>query len=146
MSDAATLRNAVFRLHDAFRNAAEDTQDGMDFDITIRENQTMEMVYRLTMDNPDGVKLKVLALSMKLASATMCQIVDSLVKKGLLKRSQNPDDRRAVMITLTNLGQALQNKFITSIDDLCWKLLDSLSLQERQVLFDDLSRMLNRLS
>ncbi len=144
-SDAAILRNAVFRLRDAFRNAAEDAQDVMKFDITVRENQTMEMVYRLTAEKPEGITLKELAFAMKLSPATLSELVDKLVKKGLLQRINNPNDRRAVMITLSDLGQSLLNHFMKAVDDLCGTILADLSPAEQKALLDGLVKVTGKL-
>ena len=144
-SDAAILRNAVFRLRDAFRNAAENAQDVMKFDITVRENQTMEMVYRLTAEKTEGIPLKELASSMKLSPATTSEIVDKLVKKGLLQRVNNPNDRRAVLITLSELGQTMLDHFLKVVEDLCGTILADLSPAEQKALLDGLSKMTAKL-
>ena len=144
-SDATTFRNAVFRLQDAFRNAAEDAQDVLEFDITVRENHAMAMVHRLTEEKPEGIPLKELASSMKLSPATICELVDKLVKKGLLQRVNNPNDRRAVLITLSDLGHSLLNHFLKAVDDLCKKALADLSPAEQKALLDGLSKMTAKL-
>ena len=104
-SDPAVLRKTVSRLYDAFREAAETIGSISSIDVSIRQHQTMSLVCRLTEEKPNGVTLKELAEAMKLAPATVSELVESLVKKNFLQRVQNPEDRRAVQITLTDHGQ-----------------------------------------
>ena len=87
-SDPATLRKAVSRLYDAFRESTESVGNIASIDVSIRQHQTMSLVCRLTEDKPNGVTLKELAEAMKLAPATVSELVESLVKKNFLQRVQ----------------------------------------------------------
>ena len=144
-SDPAILRKAVSRLYDAFREAAETVGNISSFDISIRQHQTMSLVCRLTEEKPNGVTLKELAEAMKLAPATVSELVESLVKKNFLQRVQNPEDRRAVQITLTNHGQTMLDQCIKCVDSLCEKLLADLSATERNAMLAALTKITNKL-
>ena len=65
-------------------------------DMTLRQVNIVKNVWQLQQENPNGTTLKRLALDMKLSPATMSESVEILVKKGMLKREQNPTDRREV--------------------------------------------------
>ena len=140
-SDPAILRKAVSRLYDAFREAAETIGNISSVDISIRQHQTMSLVCRLTEEKPNGVTLKELAEAMKLAPATVSELVESLVKKDFLQRVQNPDDRRAVQITLTDHGQTMLDQCIQCVDSLCEKLLAGLSASERTAMLNALAKI-----
>ena len=144
-SDPATLRKAVSRLYDAFRESAEEIGNVSSTDISIRQHQTMSLVCRLTEDKPNGVTLKELAEAMKLAPATVSELVESLVKKNFLQRVQNPEDRRAVQITLTDHGQTLLDQCIKCVNGLCEKLLSELSLSERTAMLNALEKITSKL-
>ena len=144
-SDPAILRKAVSRLYDAFREAAETVGNISSFDISIRQHQTMSLVCRLTEEKPNGVTLKELAEAMKLAPATVSELVESLVKKNFLQRVQNPEDRRAVQITLTDHGQTMLDQCIKCVDSLCEKLLADLSATERNAMLATLTKITNKL-
>ena len=144
-SDPATLRKAVSRLYDAFRESAETVGNVSSMDISIRQHQTMSLVCRLTEDKPNGVTLKELAEAMKLAPATVSELVESLVKKNFLQRIQNPEDRRAVQITLTEHGQTLLDECIKCVDSLCEKLLAGLTAAERSAMLGALSKITSKL-
>ena len=140
-TDPAILRKAVSRLYDAFRESAENVGNMSSIDISIRQHQTMSLVCRLTEDKPNGVTLKELAEAMKLAPATVSELVESLVKKNFLQRVQNPEDRRAVQITLTDHGQTLLDQCIKCVNGLCEKLLSELSVSERTAMLNALEKI-----
>ena len=144
-SDPAILRKAVSRLYDAFREAAETIGNISSNDISIRQHQTMSLVCRLTEEKPNGVTLKELAEAMKLAPATVSELVESLVKKDFLQRVQNPEDRRAVQITLTNHGQTMLDQCIRCVDSLCEKLLADLPASERTAMLNALAKITDNL-
>ena len=144
-SDPAVLRKTVTRLYDAFREAVDSIGHFARIDVSVRQHQTMSLVCRLTEDKPNGVTLKELAESMKLAPATVSELVESLVKKDFLQRVQNPEDRRAVQITLTDHGQTLLNECIKCVDSLCEKLLAGLTASERNAMLGALSKITSKL-
>jgi len=57
----------------------------------------------------DGRTFKELAVGVQCTPATMTGIVDTLEKKDLVARAPNPDDRRSLLVKLTNDGEALQH-------------------------------------
>jgi DNA-binding MarR family transcriptional regulator len=144
-SNPAVLRKSVSRLYDAFREAAETVGNISSVDVSIRQHQTMSLVCRLTEEKPNGITLKELAESMKLAPATVSELVESLVKKNFLQRIQNPEDRRAVQITLTDHGQTLLDQCIKCVDTLCEKLLSELSASERDAMLSALAKITGKL-
>jgi DNA-binding MarR family transcriptional regulator len=56
----------------------------------------------------DGRPFKELAAAVQCTRATMTGIVDTLEKKGLVTRAPNPDDRRSLLVKLTEKGESLQ--------------------------------------
>ena len=144
-SDPAILRKAVSRLYNAFRESVDTIGNLSSVDVSIRQHQTMSLVCRLTEEKPNGITLKELAESMKLAPATVSELVESLVKKDFLQRVQNPEDRRAVQITLTPHGQTLLDESIKRVEGLCEKLLNGLTPAERTAMLGALSKITSKL-
>ena len=144
-SDPAILRKAVSRLYNAFRESVDSIGNLSSIDVSIRQHQTMSLVCRLTEEKPSGVTLKELAEAMKLAPATVSELVESLVKKDFLQRVQNPEDRRAVQITLTPHGQTLLDESIRRVEGLCEKLLNGLSPAERNAMLGALAKITSKL-
>ena len=144
-SDPAILRKTVTRLNDAFREAVDTIGHFARIDVSVRQHQTMSLVCRLTEEKPNGVTLKELAEAMKLAPATVSELVESLVRKNFLQRVQNPEDRRAVQITLTEYGQTLLDECTQRVDSLCADLLNGLTAAERDSLLKSLSKVTSNL-
>lgn len=144
-SEPAAFRKAVSRLNEAFRESTLSIGNISSIDVSIRQHQTMALVCRLTEDKPNGVTLKELAEAMKLAPATVSELVESLVKKNFLQRIQNPEDRRAVQITLTDHGQMLLDECLKAVDSLCEKLLAGLSSSERTAMLNGLAKITSKL-
>lgn len=55
-----------------------------------------------------GLRLKELAERLQIAPRSATEVVDQLQEKGLVERIQDPVDRRATRISLSETGQELQ--------------------------------------
>ncbi len=62
-----------------------------------------------------GYSLNSLAAALDLDSSTLSRTVDGLVKAGLVERTQDPADRRAVRLALTAAGRDK----VATIDGMC---------------------------
>ncbi len=144
-SNATILRKSVAKLHDFFRETATSLPGMPDIDISVRENRILSLICMMTEEKPEGLALKELAAAMKLAPATVSELVENLVKKNLLVRVQNPNDRRAIQITLSKYGQKLVDESLRSIDELCSKLLDDLPASEQKVFLEAMVKLTNGL-
>lgn len=84
--------------------------------------------------SPTGLPMRAVAdaLGMPLSSGT--RFVDMLVQRGLLARHNDEQDRRVVMVTLTDLGQRLHGVVDTELQELIGGLLTHLSAEERHQL------------
>lgn len=67
--------------------------------LTLAQMHTIEI---LGVNYP--VKMKDLALKMGVTTGTLTVMADTLEKKGLVKRSKNPEDRRSYVLLLTEKG------------------------------------------
>jgi DNA-binding MarR family transcriptional regulator len=140
-TDAAILRQSIAKIHDLFRETATGLPGMPNIDISVRENRILSLICMMTEEKPEGIALKELAAAMKLAPATVSELVDDLVNKDLLVRVQNPNDRRAIQISLSKYGRKLVDDSLRSIDDLCEKLLSGLSPAEQSALIGGLSKI-----
>lgn len=144
--DTVILREFVFNVHEVFRETAAGLPGMPNIDVTVRENRVLSLVCMLIEENPEGITLKRLAAAMKLAPATVSELVERLVQKELLVRVQNPKDRRAVHITPTEHTRKLMDESLRSIDAVCGKLLAELSPAEQEAMLLGLSRMADSIS
>ncbi|HXD29104.1 MAG TPA: MarR family transcriptional regulator [Arthrobacter sp.] len=64
---------------------------------------------RAAVASPEGVlRLKALAGQLRIAPRSATEVVDQLEAKGLVERIPDPQDRRAVLVRLTDNGQRLR--------------------------------------
>lgn len=67
---------------------------------SLNQLMLLNSLYSLTRDTDSGVPLKTLASGLEVTPATASEMVDTLVRRGILERRHNEVDRRAVEITL----------------------------------------------
>lgn len=75
------------------------------YGLTLRQGSALGKIMLLTRENPAGVALKTLAQHMQMAVSATSILVESMVSKNLVERAQNPSDRRAVLIRLSEKGE-----------------------------------------
>ena len=73
--------------------------------LTLSQQRMLQMVWRMTIDDPQGVMLKELAKALFLSNSAVSVMVENLVKRGYLERVQGEDDRRKVFIRLSEIGR-----------------------------------------
>ncbi len=72
-------------------------------DLTPPQYQTLRLLWER-----DSQPFKDLAASLGCTRPTMTGIVDTLQKNDLVSRQRNPDDRRSLLVTLTERGKSLE--------------------------------------
>ncbi|WP_370676930.1 MarR family winged helix-turn-helix transcriptional regulator [Pleomorphomonas sp. PLEO] len=82
---------------------------------------------------------------MMISSGTMTNRIDQLAKAGLVERQQNPDDRRGMIVSLTDKGFALIDEAVTAHVENQHRLVSMLAEPERAALNDLLKSYLERL-
>lgn len=75
-------------------------------------------------------RMSTIATSIGIALSTATGIVDNLVKKGLVIRGADPEDRRLVICVLSSEGQATINRLWTLGQFQIERLLHGLSLEQ----------------
>lgn len=88
--------------------------------------------------------LSVLAQEMLLASATACEAVRALERKGLIRKVRGTNDARAVFITLSAKGRR-EAKYAAAWSDLLTAAARTLTPSEQKVLLRALTKMTERL-
>lgn len=79
-------------------------------------------------DSP--VAISDLADCLGLSVAATGRNVDQLVRKGLVERTENPDDRRVKLISPSDSGRAMAASHLKSKEDAVRTLLDDLDVAE----------------
>ena len=92
-------------------------------------------------------RMSSIASELDIALSTATGVVDNLVKKELVIREADPQDRRLVICELSSTGQELINRLWISGQFQMEKLLDGLTLEQlekaaevAQMLFDNVSK------
>lgn len=70
--------------------------------LTVSQFGVLEAIYHLGPMSVGQIAAKVLC-----SSANLTMVIDNLVKRGLASRERRPDDRRAVIVSLTDDGRKL---------------------------------------
>lgn len=109
--------------------------------LNFRHHQIMRTVFRMTETRPEGIQLKELAEAIELTPGTVSELVETLVKINALQRVQNPNDRRSVMITLTQMSIDYIEAGLGRTNALSVKLLSSFSNEEREQLVKALGQI-----
>jgi DNA-binding MarR family transcriptional regulator len=77
-------------------------------------------------------------------SATMTAMLDLLERRGWIRRTPNPDDRRSVLIEITPDGRATADQLLPGIRTIERSILSALTEDERAHLLDLLAKVLAR--
>lgn len=88
-------------------------------------------------------RMSSIASGLDIALSTATGIVDNLVKKRLVTRQDDPQDRRLVIIKLSKAGQKIINRLWISGQFQMEKLLDGLTLEQLQEASDVAQMLFN---
>ena len=80
--------------------------------------------------------------SLMLSSGAMTNRLDRLEDAGLIKRNPNPNDRRGILVTMTEQGIELMDRAYTAHIANEDQILSSLTITEREELINLLRKML----
>jgi DNA-binding MarR family transcriptional regulator len=87
----------------ALKEADKSTMLGL----TVRQGSAISQLKLMLEEKPQGIALKDLAKRMQMTVPATSLLVETLVTKGYTQRTQDPDDRRAVRLTLTEQGLSI---------------------------------------
>jgi DNA-binding MarR family transcriptional regulator len=82
---------------------------------------------------------------MMVTSGTMTNRIDRLTEKGLVRRIPDPEDRRGILVELTEQGRELIDSALASHVSNEAQILQSLSLEEQSTLATLLGKWLSSL-
>ena len=77
-----------------------------------------------------------------ISSATMTSTLDKLERRGLVRRLPNPEDRRSVLLEVTEAGQELCDRLLPGIHHVERTVMSRLSDDERERLVELLGKVL----
>lgn len=95
--------------------------------------------------NTEDIMLKDIAKSVKVTPGAASQMVDFLVKKGLVVRKQNENDRRAVIISLSDKGKEIIDNARETFEVLAKDIFDGISQKDEETFVRVLKHVYARL-
>lgn len=98
---------------------------------TLSQFRVMNRVYRWTRDQKQGISLKILARVLEVTPAAASEMVETLVRKEVLVRSENPNDRRSVYIILAPDWEQRFQTCERILDQVMGEYLDALPAERR---------------
>jgi len=98
-------------------------------DLNITEFSVLEVLYYNRRQTIHQIGNSIL-----ISSGSMTYVIDKLEKKKLLKRTDCPNDRRAIYITLTPDGEKLMADIMPDYQEFINHMFDSLNHDEAEIL------------
>jgi DNA-binding MarR family transcriptional regulator len=112
------------------------------FDAWMGLNLTVPQLKSLFfISNQRGTNPRKLAKALGVTPSNVTGIVDRLVEQGLLIRRENPEDRRLLMLQITEKGEAILSDLRERRISTMHEILTSLSLKELSYLVKGLSAL-----
>lgn len=131
----------IGRLNQVFRHIERRLSENYtDFGLNSGEFDVLATLKRS--GSPYQLKPTELYNTLMITSGAMTNRIDTLEKKGLVKRENDPEDRRAMYVVLTEKGHELIQRAVFSHVALEKVLLDALKEEEVHALSDLLSKLL----
>lgn len=130
------LSRAMEKLqYDVFlRKSSADVEHFMS--LSVRQMTAMRSVKELNWKHKGGVTLKDLAKHIQITIPAASLLVDGMVKKGLLERKENPDDRRSICITLSQEGEEHFDRIRENLEQSFLHLMESFTDEECQLVLN----------
>ena len=94
----------------------------------------------------DGLTQKDLVRRLDIEQATMANTLKRMERDGLILRQENPTDRRAQLIRLTDKARALQDDATAAANEVNGIALSDLSEEERREFIRMMARVIGALS
>jgi len=110
-----------------------------ELDLTLPQAQVLRVLRRSEM--PTGQ----LALELRISAPAITQLTDRLIRKGLIERRPAADDRRCVIVALSEKGAGLINQFRQSRRDIFSRAIASMSEADQKLVIDVLGRVVKAL-
>ena len=104
-----------------------------------------EISVLMKMNRTPACRASELAAMIGIPSSTVTGILDRLEKRGLLKRRQDPNDRRSILITVTQKTKDFVANLITSMEGMLREAFRSMPDSRTQRLIEDLRFILKAL-
>lgn len=134
MNDVEQLWRNMFAVSDNMKTIYADSRRvSMFYQVTVSQLKMVRTVYDLTSLSGTGVALKSVAQNLGTTAAAASEMVDMLVRKKILERTQDPEDRRQVRIRLVPELYEHFKRIEEHFTDLTAEFVATLSSEEQKL-------------
>lgn len=116
--------------------------DALDLELSKFDISTPQLLVLASVANREAASASTLCKSISYDPGAMTRMIDRLEQKGLVRRSPNPDDRRATNLDLTSAGKALYPQLLAAKENVQARFLRGFSKDDVRALESLLNRML----
>ena len=134
-SPPANLRASVSDLMNAFYKGTSD--EAARYDLSATQFNLLSVCF----ERGEECTATELAQVLPVDASRISRIISSLVDKGLLQRRRRFDDRRIVMLTLTDDGKEVTSQILQELDLQSNMLAEGIEVEDMRVFASVVSRM-----
>ena len=116
--------------------------DALDLELSKFDISAPQLFVLASVANKQAASASTLCKNISYDPGAMTRMIDRLEQKGLLRRSPNPEDRRATNLDLTSAGKALYPQLLATKESVQARFLRGFSKDDVRVLEGLLNRML----
>ena len=113
----------------------------LNFNNEIENLRAIELYVLLYVAQRGSQKMSELAQAFSMTKSNITFLVDSLEQKGFVMRSRSNEDRRVVMIELTQKGQQIYKQILSDFSKLIDKVTSQIPSQDLAVMADGFERL-----
>ena len=132
---AAELTERLLRIAHLIRRASLASM--AELDLTPAQSRTLRVISKV--DSP--IRMGELAATLGVVPRSATGLVDALEHAGLVERTVDPDNRRAVLVTLTQRGRDMQDRMADARRRAGDGIFGALDTPERRTLADLLQKL-----
>ena len=100
--------------------------------LSVRQMNALGALNHLMTNRQEGIPLKELAYYLRMSIPSTSLLVDSMVKKGLFDRKENPRDRRSLCIRLSEEGESRFQMLFNGMKEKLDTLFNTLSQEDKE--------------
>lgn len=135
--DAEKIMRSIFDLVLTFSKM-------LNFNSEVENLRAIELYVLLYVAQKGSQKMSELAQAFSMTKSNITFLVDSLEQKGFVSRSRSDEDRRVIMIELTQKGQQIYKQILSDFSKLIDKVTSQIPPEDLAIMaegFERLSRL-----
>lgn len=130
LSSIRTIENLIKKIkRDNLKNSDQDHFKQI-MRLSLRQLEALRILSSLVMTHEKGISLKDLAKNLDIGLPSASVLVESMVRKKLFVRKENPADRRSICITLSEEGERKYRMLSQGFENRIYDLFSHLNAEE----------------